>query len=62
MAKRKQVPKKKNTLSKSELKKNEQELEKKKKELQAAKAKYKKLAREFIDIWVKTKRAKRGVV
>lgn len=42
--------------------KTERELEKKKKELLLAKEKHRKLAAEFIDLWVKVKRAKRGIV
>jgi hypothetical protein len=59
------------SLKKGQVKKNnpkadqhiyEIELEKKKKQLLIAKKRYKQLAGEFIDLWVKVKRAQRGIV
>ena len=44
------------------LKRAENELEKKKQELLRAKKRHRKLAGEFIDLWVKLRRIKRNVV
>jgi hypothetical protein len=62
MVNRKPGTSKKNLPSKRALTKNEIELKNKEKQLKAAKAKYQKLAKEYIDIWVKTKRARRGLI
>jgi len=52
--------KRKASKSVAEVQSLEMELEKKKKQLLAAKARYRRLAGEFIDLWVKTRRAQRN--
>jgi hypothetical protein len=47
-------------LTKKQSDPGEVRLQKKKEELSAAKAKYQKLAKEFIDLWVRLKRERRG--
>lgn len=63
MARSKQAPKKKKGKKNAALaarQTNEIELEKKKKQVLAAKARYRKLAGEFIDLWVKVRGTQRN--